>query len=48
MEIDWALSQLDGMTDTDSMQLEFEEISLYSIKIRKLGQDKPTYHTKLN
>jgi hypothetical protein len=40
MEIDWALSQLVG---TDSMHLEFEEISWYSIKIRKLGKDKPTY-----
>jgi hypothetical protein len=44
MEIDWALShglsQLVGMTD--SMHLEFEEISKYSIKIRKLGKDKPT------
>jgi hypothetical protein len=47
MEIDcWALSQLVGMTD--SMHLEFEEISWYSIKIRKLGQDKPTYDTKFN
>ena len=45
MEIDWALNQqLVGMTDsmTDSMHLEFEEISCYSIKIRKLGKDKPT------
>jgi hypothetical protein len=48
MKIDWALSQLDGMTDTDSMQLEFEEISWYIIKIRKLGQDKPTCDTKFN
>ena len=41
MEIDWALlSQLVGMTD--SMHLEFEERSWYSIKIRKLGKDKPT------
>jgi hypothetical protein len=46
MESDWALSQLFGMTD--SMHLEFEEISWYSIKIRKLGQDKPTYDTKFN
>jgi hypothetical protein len=42
MEIDWALSQqLVGMTDS-IMHLEFEEISCYSIKIRKLGKDKPT------
>jgi hypothetical protein len=47
MEIDWALSQLVGITD-DSMHLEFEEISWYSIKIRKLGQDKPTYDTEFN
>jgi hypothetical protein len=40
------LSQLVGMTD--SMHLEFEEISWYSINIRKLGQDKPTYDTKFN
>jgi hypothetical protein len=46
MEIDWALSQLIGMTD--SMHLENEKISWYSIKIRKLGQDKPTYDTKFN
>jgi hypothetical protein len=32
---------------TDSMHLEFEEISWYSIKIRKLGKDKPT-DPKLN
>jgi hypothetical protein len=40
MESDWALSKLVGMTD--SMHLEFEEISLYNIKISKLDQDKPT------
>jgi hypothetical protein len=40
MEIDWAIRQPVGMTD--SMNLEFEEISWYTIKIRKLGQDKPT------
>jgi hypothetical protein len=33
---------------TDSMHLEFEEINWYSIKIRKLGKDKPTNDTKLN
>jgi hypothetical protein len=33
---------------TDSMHLKFEEISWYSIKIRKLCQDKPTYDTKFN
>jgi hypothetical protein len=33
-------SQLVGMTG--SVQLELEEISWYSIKIRKLGKDKPT------
>jgi hypothetical protein len=33
---------------TDSMHLKFEEISWYSIKIRKLGQDKPTEDMKLN
>jgi hypothetical protein len=41
-----ALSQLVGITD--SLHLEFEEISWYSIKIRKLGQGKPTYDTKFN
>jgi hypothetical protein len=41
-----ALSQLVGMTD--SMHLELEEISWYSMKIRKLGQDKTTYDTKFN
>ena len=46
MEIDSALSQLVGMTD--SMHLEFEEISWYSIKIRKLGKNKPTFDTKFN
>jgi hypothetical protein len=40
-----ALSQLVGITD--SLHLEFEEISWYSIKIRKLGQGKPTYDMKL-
>ena len=38
--------QLVGMID--SMHLKFEEISWYSIKIRKLGQDKPTLDTKFN
>jgi hypothetical protein len=33
---------------TYSMHLKFEEISWYSIKIRKLDQDKPTCDTKLN
>ncbi len=32
-----------------SMDLEFEEINLYNyIKIRKLGQERPTYNTKFN
>jgi hypothetical protein len=31
-----------------SRHLEFEEISWYSIKIRKLGKDKPTKDTKFN
>ncbi len=44
MESDWALSQLFGMTD--SMHLEFEEISWYSIEIMKLSQDKPTHDMK--
>jgi hypothetical protein len=39
-------SQLSGMTD--SMHLKFEEISWYSIKISKLGQDKPIQVTKFN
>jgi hypothetical protein len=30
------------------MHLEFEEISCYSIKIRKLGQAEPTLDMKLN
>jgi hypothetical protein len=30
------------------MRLKFEQISWYSIKIRKLGKDKPTYDTKFN
>jgi hypothetical protein len=48
MESDWALSQLVGITDSDSMHLKFEEISWYSIKIRKLGQDNLTRVTKFN
>jgi hypothetical protein len=46
MEIDSALSQLVGMTD--SMHLEFGEIRWYSIKIIKLCQEKPTQVSKFN
>jgi hypothetical protein len=33
---------------TDSMLLDFEEISKNNIKIRKLGQAEPTLDMKLN
>jgi hypothetical protein len=41
MEIDWALSQLVGMTDWQYASRIWRN-KLVQLKIRKLGKDKPT------
>ncbi len=50
------MSQLDGKWlsakstcwNDWQLHLKFEEIKWYSIKVRKLGKDKPTQDTKFN
>jgi hypothetical protein len=47
MDGNWLSAKSTCWNDSQLMHLEFEEISWYSIKIRKLGQDKRTHDTEV-